>query len=76
MENYKPTPGPLLADINTPDDLKKLKPEQLQQVCDELREFIIDMVSVHGGHFGASLGVIELTVALHYTFNTPPPCGM
>ena len=71
MENYKPTPGPLLADINTPDDLKKLKPEQLQQVCDELREFIIDMVSVHGGHFGASLGVIELTVALHYTFNTP-----
>ncbi|MEX0661611.1 MAG: 1-deoxy-D-xylulose-5-phosphate synthase [Balneolaceae bacterium] len=71
MENYKPTPGPLLAQINSPDDLKKLKPEQLRDVCDELRDFIIDMVSVHGGHFGASLGVIELTVALHYTYNTP-----
>lgn len=71
MENYKPTPGPLLAQINSPDDLKKLKPEQLREVCDELRAFIIDMVSVHGGHFGASLGVIELTVALHYTYNTP-----
>lgn len=71
MELYKPTPGPLLATINTPDDLKKLKPEQLQEVCDELREFIIDMVSVHGGHFGASLGVIELTIALHYVYNTP-----
>ncbi|MEX2456013.1 MAG: 1-deoxy-D-xylulose-5-phosphate synthase [Balneolaceae bacterium] len=71
MENYKPTPGPLLAQINSPDDLKKLKPDQLRDVCDELRDFIIDMVSVHGGHFGASLGVIELTVALHYTYNTP-----
>jgi 1-deoxy-D-xylulose-5-phosphate synthase len=71
MESYKPIPGPLLGNINTPDDLKKLKPEQLQDICDELREFIIDMVSVHGGHFGASLGVIELTVALHYTYNTP-----
>ncbi|MEX2396766.1 MAG: 1-deoxy-D-xylulose-5-phosphate synthase N-terminal domain-containing protein, partial [Balneolales bacterium] len=71
MENYKPTPGPLLAQINSPDDLKSLKPEQLREVCDELRAFIIDMVSVHGGHFGASLGVIELTVALHYTYNTP-----
>ena len=71
MESYKPIPGPLLGNINSPDDLKKLKPEQLQDLCDELREFIIDMVSVHGGHFGASLGVIELTVALHYTYNTP-----
>ena len=71
MDLYKPTPGPLLANINTPDDLKKLEPEQLQEVCDELREFIIDMVSVHGGHFGASLGVVELTVALHYVYNTP-----
>jgi len=70
-EPYKPEPGKLLKDIYVPSDLKKLKPEQLQQVCDELREFIIDMVSVHGGHFGASLGVIELTVALHYTYNTP-----
>ncbi|MFO7847744.1 MAG: 1-deoxy-D-xylulose-5-phosphate synthase [Balneolaceae bacterium] len=71
MESYKPIPGPLLGNIKSPDDLKKLKPEQLQDLCDELREFIIDMVSVHGGHFGASLGVIELTVALHYTYNTP-----
>lgn len=70
-EMYKPEPGPLLKEIYTPDDLKKLKPEQLQEVCDELREFIIDMVSVHGGHFGASLGVVELTVALHYVYNTP-----
>ena len=63
--------GPLLSQINTPDDLKKLGKDQLQQVCDELRQFIIDCVSVHGGHFGASLGVVELTVALHYAFNTP-----
>src|SRR3954468_19095901 len=63
--------GPLLRQINTPEDLRKLSKSQLQQVCDELRQFIIDCVSVHGGHFGASLGVVELTVALHYVFNTP-----
>ena len=63
--------GELLSRINTPDDLKKIKPEQLEQVCKELRQFIIDIVSVNGGHFGASLGVVELTVALHYVFNTP-----
>src|SRR5690554_6873617 len=61
----------LLSQINTPDDLKKLDKTQLTQVCNELRQFIIDCVSVHGGHFGASLGVVELTVALHYVFNTP-----
>ncbi len=71
MELYKPKAGPTLEKIHTPDDLKKLKPEELQDVCDELREFIIDLVSVYGGHFGASLGVIELTVALHYVYNTP-----
>jgi 1-deoxy-D-xylulose-5-phosphate synthase len=71
MDVYKPTPGPLLKDIFSPEDLKKLKPGQLQQVCDELREYIIDTVSIHGGHFGASLGVVELTVALHYIYNTP-----
>ncbi|GAA4350473.1 1-deoxy-D-xylulose-5-phosphate synthase [Hymenobacter saemangeumensis] len=64
-------PGPLLAAINSPDDLKKLSPEQLVQLSTELREFIIDSVSIYGGHFGASLGVVELTVALHYVFNTP-----
>ena len=63
--------GALLNQINTPADLKKLDKTQLQQVCNELRQFIIDCVSVHGGHFGASLGVIELTVALHYVLNTP-----
>jgi 1-deoxy-D-xylulose-5-phosphate synthase len=64
-------PGKLLAQINTPDDLKKLDKVQLVQLCEELRQFIIDNVSVYGGHFGASLGVVELTVALHYVFNTP-----
>ncbi|MFD2512951.1 1-deoxy-D-xylulose-5-phosphate synthase [Pontibacter locisalis] len=64
-------PGELLASINTPADLRKLKPEQLVQVSQELRQYIIDVVSIHGGHFGASLGVVELTTALHYVFNTP-----
>lgn len=63
--------GKLLNEINNPDDLKKLSREQLNQVCEELRQYIIDVVSVHGGHFGASLGVVELSVALHYVFNTP-----
>src|SRR6476659_10233505 len=65
------TPGPLLKTINSPADLKKLPREKLHQVCDELRQYIIDVVSVHGGHFGASLGVVEMTVALHYIYNTP-----
>jgi 1-deoxy-D-xylulose-5-phosphate synthase len=65
------TPGKLLSQINNPDDLKKLDKAQLVQLCEELRYFIIDNVSVYGGHFGASLGVVELTVALHYVFNTP-----
>ncbi|MGH2648252.1 MAG: 1-deoxy-D-xylulose-5-phosphate synthase, partial [Ginsengibacter sp.] len=64
-------PGKLLQDINSPADLKKLTRKQLHEVCDELRQYIVDVVSVHGGHFGASLGVVELTVALHYVFNTP-----
>ncbi|MDX2048541.1 MAG: 1-deoxy-D-xylulose-5-phosphate synthase [Chitinophagaceae bacterium] len=68
MENQA---GPLLKQINSPSDLKKLSREQLHQLSNELRQYIIDVVSVHGGHFGASLGVVELTVALHYVFNTP-----
>jgi 1-deoxy-D-xylulose-5-phosphate synthase len=64
-------PGELLGKIDNPDDLKKLDKGQLLQVCQELRQFIIDTVSVHGGHFAASLGVVELSVALHYVFNTP-----
>ena len=61
----------LLKSIQTPDDLKHLKPEQLPDVCNELRQNIIDEVSQNPGHFGSSLGVVELTVALHYVFNTP-----
>ena len=61
----------LLKEINLPKDLRKLKKNQLPQLCDELRQFIIDIVSEKGGHFGASLGVVELTTALHYVFNTP-----
>ena len=65
------TAGPLLTTIDSPADLKKLPREKLHQVCDELRQYIIDVVSVYGGHFGASLGVVELTTALHYVYNTP-----
>jgi 1-deoxy-D-xylulose-5-phosphate synthase len=65
------SPGPLLTQINSPADLKGLSKEQLFQVSEELRQYIIDVVSIHGGHFGASLGVVELTVALHYIYNTP-----
>ncbi len=64
-------PGALLSKIDSPSDLKNLTIEQLPQLCDELRQYIIDVVSVHGGHFGASLGVVELTTALHYVYNTP-----
>ena len=64
-------PGKLLQKINSPDDLKKLKKSQMKAVSDELRQYIIDVVSVYGGHFGASLGVVELSVALHFVFNTP-----
>ncbi len=64
-------PGELLAQINSPADLKRLPKDKLVQICDELRQFIVDNVSVYGGHFGASLGVVELTVALHYVLNTP-----
>jgi len=64
-------PGSLLKNINAPADLKKINKDDLYKVCDELRQYIIDVVSVHGGHFAASLGVVELTVALHYVYNTP-----
>ncbi len=63
--------GPLLEKVIYPSDLRKLKPEELPQFCDELRQYIVDIVSVKGGHFGASLGVVELTAALHYVYNTP-----
>jgi len=63
--------GDLLKSINYPSDLKQLSENQLEQVCQELRQYIIDVVSVNGGHFAASLGVVELTVALQYVLNTP-----
>lgn len=64
-------PGLLLSQIDSPDDLRKMEADKLIDVCGELRQYIIDHVSVFGGHFGASLGVVELTVALHYAFQTP-----
>ena len=64
-------PGKLLAKIDESQDIKKLSQKQLVQLSEELRQFIIDVVSVYGGHFGASLGVVELTIALHRVFDTP-----
>ena len=63
--------GPLLKTIDSPSDLKKVSRDKLHQVCDELRQYIIDVVSVQGGHFASSLGVVELSVALHYVYDTP-----
>lgn len=64
-------PGNILQKVNSPDDLKKLDRAELPELCNELRQYIVDSVSQYGGHFGASLGVVELTVALHYVLNTP-----
>ena len=61
----------LIKQINFPSDLRKFKKENLKQISDELREELIDVVSETGGHLGAGLGVVELTVALHYVFDTP-----
>jgi 1-deoxy-D-xylulose-5-phosphate synthase len=69
VSNSRPTP--LLDAAPTPELLRKLKPEQLRQFADELRQETIDAVSVTGGHLGAGLGVVELTTALHYVFDTP-----
>jgi 1-deoxy-D-xylulose-5-phosphate synthase len=65
------SPTPLLDTIVTPSDLRRLRPEQLRQVADELRAETISAVSVTGGHLGAGLGVVELTTAVHYVFDTP-----
>ena len=61
----------LLSTIDSPDDMKSLTPEQLRQLSTELRQYIIEIVSSNPGHFGASLGVVELTVALHHVYNAP-----
>ncbi|HTJ63945.1 MAG TPA: 1-deoxy-D-xylulose-5-phosphate synthase N-terminal domain-containing protein, partial [Alphaproteobacteria bacterium] len=62
---------PLLDKAQTPEDLRKLPDTDLRQLADELRAELLDAVSVTGGHLGAGLGVVELTVAIHYVFNTP-----
>src|SRR6201994_462664 len=62
---------PLLDTVDISSDIRRLRPEQLRQLADELRQETISAVSVTGGHLGAGLGVVELTVALHYVFDTP-----
>ena len=61
----------LLESINTPEDLKKLKPEQLPLLAEEVRQFLLETVSSTGGHLGSNLGTVELTIALHYCFDSP-----
>jgi 1-deoxy-D-xylulose-5-phosphate synthase len=66
LKNY-----PLLANINFPEDMRKLATDQLPQVSEELRRYLLDSVSQSSGHFASGLGTIELTVALHYVYQTP-----
>jgi 1-deoxy-D-xylulose-5-phosphate synthase len=66
-----PTPGKLLQKINSPADLRKLDDDQLPVLCNEMRQFIIEVISANPGHLGASLGAVELAVAIHYAFDTP-----
>jgi len=66
-----PKPGILLSTIDTPYELRKLNEEALPELCEELRRYIIDVISINPGHLGASLGTVELAVAIHYVFNTP-----
>jgi 1-deoxy-D-xylulose-5-phosphate synthase len=68
---HEPSKTPLLDQIHTPEDLRQFEPDRLRQIADELRQDLIDAVSKTGGHLGAGLGVVELTVALHYVFDTP-----
>jgi len=62
---------PLLEEINGPEDMRKLSEEELPALCEELRRYLVEVVAVTGGHLASSLGVVELTVALHYVLNTP-----
>ena len=71
VSRYNMRPMKLLQTINSPADLRRLQPEQLQQVADEIRQYILETMARIGGHTGASLGAIELAVALHYAFDTP-----
>src|SRR5690606_12481299 len=67
-------PNSLLHKIDSPEELRKIAIADLPQVAEELRRFIIDIVATKEGHLGSSLGVVELTIALHYVFNTPDDC--
>ena len=69
--SQSPSKTPLLDKVDTPADLRRLDPSELRQVADELRVEMVDAVAVTGGHLGAGLGVVELSVALHYVFDTP-----
>jgi 1-deoxy-D-xylulose-5-phosphate synthase len=66
-----PAQGTLLSNINSPADLRKLPVDELPQVCKDVRQFILEVISRNPGHLGASLGVVELTAAIHYAYNTP-----
>ena len=68
---YEPSKTPLLDQIRTPDDLRRFAPDRLRQIADELRHDLVNAVAQTGGHLGAGLGVVELTVALHHVFDTP-----
>lgn len=71
MSTSRDKTTPLLETINSPEDLRKLAPEQLEQVCAEIRTFLISSLADNPGHFASSMGAVELTVALHYVFDTP-----
>ena len=71
MNVVQPSKTPLLDRVNTPEDLREITEAELPQLAAELRQETIDAVSITGGHLGAGLGVIELTIALHYVFDTP-----
>src|SRR5215468_11187327 len=71
MPLYEPSKTPLLDQIRTPEDLRRFEPGRLREIADELRQDLINAVSKTGGHLGAGLGVVELTVALHHVFDTP-----
>ena len=62
---------PVLSKINVPEDIRKLDPQELKTLCNDIREFLIDTISEIGGHFGGGLGTVELAVAIHKVFNTP-----
>jgi len=70
-QNEERAAMPLLSEINSPSDLRKLPVEQLPALCREIREFLISRLSVNPGHFASSMGAVELIVALHYVYDTP-----